>query len=153
MLDDYAAALAGAPIAPESRRTYLSKVRQYLAWLADAAVDGDPLTTPAARDWAVRDYRTHLQAVAKCAPRTVNNALAAVDDFYTAWDSYSYGQGQSRPRTPIATASRKVVAPDRVGLEPELRHPCVLARSYVGLAGFIVLTWDFMVWRGWLVST
>ena len=48
-----------------------------------AAVDGDPLTTPAARDWAVRDYRTHLQAVAKRAPRTVNNALAAVDDFYT----------------------------------------------------------------------
>lgn len=83
VLDDYAAALAGAPIAPESRRTYLSKVRQYLAWLADAAVDGDPLTTPAARDWAVRDYRAHLQAVAKRAPRTVNNALAAVDDFYT----------------------------------------------------------------------
>src|SRR6266851_4865612 len=83
VLDDYAAALAGAPIAPESRRTYLSKVRQYLAWLAGAAVDGDPLTTSAARDWAVRDYRTHLQAVAKRAPRTVNNALAAVDDFYT----------------------------------------------------------------------
>ena len=61
MLDDYAAALAGAPIAPESRRTYLSKVRQYLAWLVGAAVDGDPLTTPAARDWAVRDYRTHLR--------------------------------------------------------------------------------------------
>ncbi len=83
VLDDYAAALAGAPIAPESRRTYLSKARQYLAWLADAAVDGDPLTTPAARDWAVRDYRIHLQAAAKRAPRTVNNALAAVDDFYT----------------------------------------------------------------------
>ena len=72
-----------APIASESRRTYLSKVRQYLAWLADAALDGDPLTMLAARDWAVRDYRTHLQAVAKRAPRTVNNALAAVDDFYT----------------------------------------------------------------------
>jgi hypothetical protein len=26
-------------------------------------------------------------------------------------------------------------------------------RSYVGLAAFIVLTWDFTVWRGWLVST
>jgi hypothetical protein len=31
----------------------------------------------------MRDYRTHLQAVAKRAPRTINNALAAVDDFYT----------------------------------------------------------------------
>jgi site-specific recombinase XerD len=30
----------------------------------------------------VRDYRAHLQAVLKRSPATVNNALAAVDDFY-----------------------------------------------------------------------
>lgn len=30
----------------------------------------------------MRDYRTHLQAVLKRTPATVNNALAAVDDFY-----------------------------------------------------------------------
>ncbi len=30
----------------------------------------------------MRDYRTHLQAVLKRRPATVNNALAAVDDFY-----------------------------------------------------------------------
>jgi len=30
----------------------------------------------------VRDYRTHLQAVLKRAPATVNSALAAVDDLY-----------------------------------------------------------------------
>jgi hypothetical protein len=28
-----------------------------------------------------------------------------------------------------------------------------LIRSYVGLAAFIALSWDFVVWRGWLVST
>ena len=28
-----------------------------------------------------------------------------------------------------------------------------LIRSYVGLAAFIALSWDFTVWRGWLVST
>jgi ABC-2 type transport system permease protein len=28
-----------------------------------------------------------------------------------------------------------------------------LGRSYVGLAGLIALTWDFMVWPGLLVST
>ena len=28
-----------------------------------------------------------------------------------------------------------------------------LDRSYVGLAAFIALSWDFVVWRGWLVST
>ena len=30
----------------------------------------------------MRDYRTHLQTVLKRSPATVNNALAAVDDFY-----------------------------------------------------------------------
>ena len=34
------------------------------------------------RDWAVRDYRTHLQTVLKRKPATVNSALAAIDDLY-----------------------------------------------------------------------
>jgi site-specific recombinase XerD len=83
ILADYAVALQRAPVAEESRRTYASKVRQYLAWLATADTDGDPLAYPRARDWAVRDYRTHLLTVAKRKPATVNNALAAIDDFYT----------------------------------------------------------------------
>lgn len=79
----YTGQLARAPLAAETRRTYASKVRTYLAWLDSADVDGDPLTDPAARDWAVRDYRTHLAAVLKRANPTINNALAAIDDFYT----------------------------------------------------------------------
>src|SRR5215211_7303970 len=79
----YAAVLTGAPLSAETRRTYASKARQYLAWLDAAHVDGDPLADPTAQDRAVRDWRTHLLAVAKQAPATVNNALAAVDDFYT----------------------------------------------------------------------
>jgi len=76
-------ALARAPLSAQTLRTYASKVRGYLAWLEAADVDGDPLTESDARDWAVRDYRTHLTAVLKCANATTNNALAAVDDFYT----------------------------------------------------------------------
>ncbi|WP_322756749.1 tyrosine-type recombinase/integrase [Frankia sp. Cas3] len=83
VLAAYTAALARAPVSDQTRRTYASKVRQYLAWLADSDLDGDPLADRAARDWAVRDYRSHLQNVLKREPRTVNNALAAVDDFYT----------------------------------------------------------------------
>jgi len=79
----YAAALAAAPLSAETRRTYASKARQYLAWLQAADLEGDPLADPAARDRAVRDWRTHLLTVATQAPATVNNALAAVDDFYT----------------------------------------------------------------------
>jgi integrase/recombinase XerC len=79
MLVTYITALATAPLSVETRRTYASKVRQYLAWLAIGDVDGDPLTERRARDWAVRDYRTHLATVAKRAPATINNTLAAID--------------------------------------------------------------------------
>jgi site-specific recombinase XerD len=75
--------LAAAPLAAQTRRTYLSKVRGYLAWLVTADVDGDPLCERRARDWTVRDYRGYLVTVAKRAPATVNNTLAAIDDFYT----------------------------------------------------------------------
>jgi site-specific recombinase XerD len=82
VLGDYAAALRTAPLSEQTRRTYASKVRQFLAWLAGADLDADPLTSADGRDWAVRNYRTHLQTVLKRSPATVNNALAAVDDFY-----------------------------------------------------------------------
>ncbi len=82
VLDDYTEALRSAPLSDQTRRTYASKVRQFLAWLASAGLDNNPLTSADGRDWAVRDYRAHLQAVLKRSPATVNNALAAVDDFY-----------------------------------------------------------------------
>ena len=78
----------------------------------------------AARDWAVRDYRTHLQAVAKRAPRTVNNALAAVDDFYTrlglgAANATRADLPRSAPRalsrrTACGSCARSSSAPPRV---------------------------------------
>ena len=59
VLDDYAAALRSAPLSDQTRRTYASKVRQFLAWLADADSDRRPAERSTdARDWAVRDYRT-----------------------------------------------------------------------------------------------
>ncbi|MFC6085829.1 tyrosine-type recombinase/integrase [Sphaerisporangium aureirubrum] len=72
----------GVPLDAGSVRVYRSRVRQYLAWLAGCAAEGDPLTDSGARDRAVRDYRAHLQTVAKRRPSTVNAHLAAVDDFY-----------------------------------------------------------------------
>jgi integrase len=76
----------GGPLEAATVRVYLSRVRQYLAWLAATikagGIDGDPLTDPAARDWAVRDYRTHLLTVARRKPATVNAHLTAIDDLY-----------------------------------------------------------------------
>jgi integrase/recombinase XerC len=81
---EYTAALERAPVSDETRRTYTSKVHQYLARLASTDdLEGDLLADPRARDWAVRDYRTWLLTVRKRAAATVNNALAAIDDFYT----------------------------------------------------------------------
>jgi site-specific recombinase XerD len=82
VLDDYTTALRSAPLSDQTRRTYASKVRQFLAWIAATDLDNDPLASATGRDWAVRDYRTHLQTVLKRSPATVNNALAAVDDLY-----------------------------------------------------------------------
>ncbi len=82
-LADYEAALRGAPLGPRTRAKYTSKVRAYLGWLATSEVDGDPLTDPAARDWAVRDYRGWLKTVARAKPSTINGSLAALGDFYT----------------------------------------------------------------------
>jgi integrase/recombinase XerC len=76
VLDDYLATLRSAPLSDQTRRTYASKVRQYLAWLNNADTEGDALGARDARDWAVRDYRSHLQTVLKRKPATVNNALA-----------------------------------------------------------------------------
>ncbi len=88
MFDAYAEQVSrpGGPLDGDTIRVYLSRVGQYLAWLVGAlesgAVGGDPLTGPAAREWAVRDYRTHLLTVARRKPATVNAHLTAVDDFY-----------------------------------------------------------------------
>jgi integrase/recombinase XerC len=60
VLEDYTAALHTAPLSEPTRRTYASKVRQFLAWLAGSDLDEDPLISADGRDWAVRDYRTHL---------------------------------------------------------------------------------------------
>jgi integrase/recombinase XerC len=80
VLEQYAAELGRADMTPQARRTYLSRVRMYLAWLGDAVTDGDPLNDPAAAAWAARDYKTYLYGTLKRAPGTVNGALAAVSD-------------------------------------------------------------------------
>lgn len=71
----------GFPLDADTVRNYLSRVRQYLVWLDATNLDGDPLTDPAARDWAARDYRAHLLTVLKRKPTTVNAHLTAIDDF------------------------------------------------------------------------
>lgn len=68
VLAEYAAAVARADLTAQARRTYLSRVRVYLAWLAESDVDGDPLGDPAAAAWAARHYKAHLYGTLRRAP-------------------------------------------------------------------------------------
>jgi len=63
------------------------RVGGYLAWLAelDPVVrrqQGDPFTHGHARDYTVRDYRTHPIDTRKAKPASANLALATLDHFY-----------------------------------------------------------------------
>ena len=92
LLADYAAELADTTLSAETCRTYISRVRQYLAWLAAThwrrrPGDQDPLASPKARDFAVRDYRRWLlhEGPIKRSVVYANSALTAIDDFYLRW--------------------------------------------------------------------
>ena len=95
LLAEYADHLERSPLSGHTRRTYLGVVRAFLTWLQGAPTDGDPLNDAAARDWAVRDYRSYLVTVAKRATSTVNKHLAALQDFYT-WRGLGQPQGVKR---------------------------------------------------------
>jgi site-specific recombinase XerD len=58
-------------------------VRQYGTYLAQRPpTSDDPLHTPFARDYAIRDYKTYLKTKRQAKPTSVNLALAAIDHFH-----------------------------------------------------------------------
>lgn len=80
--DAYIAWLATQPLAANTRRTYATRVGQYLAWLEGYSCEaGDPLVDSHARTYAVRDYKRHLARHRKLATATINLTLAALDHF------------------------------------------------------------------------
>ncbi|HEU5380044.1 MAG TPA: tyrosine-type recombinase/integrase [Ktedonobacteraceae bacterium] len=83
ILTVYDAWLERQPLAAKTRIAYRLQVRQYGAYLAQRSptVD-DPLHTPFARDYAVRDYKAYLKIERQAKPTSVNLALAAIDHFH-----------------------------------------------------------------------
>ncbi len=86
-LQGYRQHLLGLPLAPATRRAYAGRVGGYLAWLAELDPvtrrrQGEPFTHGHARDYTVRDYRTHLITQRQAKPASVNLTLAALDSFY-----------------------------------------------------------------------
>lgn len=84
VLAEYDRALAGAPLAAQSRRAYRSRVAGYLRWLLGVEVGpGDPLGDPVTRDHAVAAYLAWLKSAREAKPTTINAILTALDHFYT----------------------------------------------------------------------
>lgn len=79
----YDAWLDKQPLAAKTRIAYRLQVRKYGAYLAQRPPTADnPLRTPFARDYAVRDYKTYLKNEHQAKPTSVNLALAAIDHFH-----------------------------------------------------------------------
>jgi len=84
----YRSWLRRQPLAGRSREAYLAQVSSFVSWLASSEHGGQALREPAVRDWALRDYKRYLKKSRRLAPASVNQALAAIDNFYR-----SLGQG------------------------------------------------------------
>lgn len=79
----YTTWLARQPLAANTQRTYRGRIAQFCTFLATYSPEyGDPLALPTARDYAVRDFKAHLQTTQQAKPRSVNLTLAALDHFY-----------------------------------------------------------------------
>lgn len=82
-LTAYDAWLERQPLAAKTRITYRFQVHQYGAYLAQRSpMADDPLRTPFARDYAIRDDKTYLKTERQAKPTSVNLALAAIDHFH-----------------------------------------------------------------------
>ena len=80
--DTYVVWLDRQPLASRSCEAYRAQVRAYLRWLSDTDDPEAALTRQDRRDWAVRDYKRQMKQQKRWSATTVNQALAAIDNFY-----------------------------------------------------------------------
>jgi integrase/recombinase XerC len=99
------------PLAVSTRRAYRGHARRFVEFLASwPGEGGDPLSDSHARDYAVRDFKSHLKTVRRAKPASVNLALAAIDHFYRYL-------GAGRPdvrREELAQAAPRALSPDEL---------------------------------------
>jgi len=74
--------LARQALAARSREAYAAQVAAFLAWLGCSEHGAGALSDGHVRDWAVRNYKRHVKTESRWAPASVNQALAAIDNFY-----------------------------------------------------------------------
>ena len=79
---DYDGWLARQPLAARTRDAYLAQARDFVTWLAGSEHGARALVASDVRDWAVRDYKRYVKTTKRWGPASVNQALAAIDNFY-----------------------------------------------------------------------
>jgi Phage integrase, N-terminal SAM-like domain len=102
LLATYTKWLNRQPLAQRTRDAYLAQVSGFVSWLVESEHGAQALSEAHVRDWAVRDYKRHVKTRGKWAPTSVNQALAAIDNFYRS-------RGVSRPQ--VAREELAQVAP------------------------------------------
>ncbi len=86
ILESYHSWLDRQPLSQNTRIAYRRWVQQFLLYLNTYPHGyGDPLSESSARDYAVRDFKSHLKTIQHAQPTSVNLALAALDHFYTQY--------------------------------------------------------------------
>jgi len=105
VLASYARWLKRQPLAARSRDAYLAQVKGFIGWLVGSQHGAEALADPHVRDWAVRDYKRDVKATKHWSPASVNQALAAIDNFYR---SLSVGRPEV-PREELAQVAPRAL--------------------------------------------
>lgn len=82
VLSTYGRWVRRQPLAPRTKDAYRAQVQGFIQWLAGSEHGAAALSDDAVRDWAVRDYKRYVKRSRRWAPTSVNQALAAIDNFY-----------------------------------------------------------------------
>ena len=82
VLERYAESLDQQPLATRTKGAYRTQVGSYVSWLVASGRGPTALSDARVRDSAVREYKRHVKTARGWAPTSVNQALAAIDNFY-----------------------------------------------------------------------
>ncbi len=131
VVDEYVVWLGKQPLSDRSRESYRAQVVAFVEWLAGFDDPAGALADGPVRDWAVRDYKRFLKIKRRLSPASVNQALAAIDNFYRS-------RAIGRPdvgREPAAQAAPRALDEDdqRRLLRAVDRWPVARDRAIVSL--------------------
>ena len=71
-----------SPWPPRTKGAYRAQVSSYVSWLVASGPGPTALSDARVRDSAVREYKRHVKTARGWAPTSMNQALAAIDNFY-----------------------------------------------------------------------